>query len=175
MIKMFTTQLSGLFNRISEKQEFEIEDAARLLAQAVVGQGSIYIKTYGEMEAVTAEALHGAERLPSVKKFDESTPLTEADRVLVVTRLSTDEEAVDFAKGLADEGVPFVGISGLVSEGGEGLDVLADLHLDTKVIKGMLPGEEIGERVCMPTSMAALYIYFALGFVIREMLEEYED
>jgi Domain of unknown function (DUF2529) len=174
MIKMFTTQLSGLFKRISEKQEFEIEDAARLLAQAAVGQGSIYIKAYGEMEAVTAEALHGAERLPSVKKFDESVPLTEADRILVVTRLSTDEEAVGFAKGLADEGVPFVGISGLVGEN-EGLAEIADLHLDTKVIKGMLPGEEIGERVCMPTSMAALYIYFALGFVIREMLEEYED
>jgi hypothetical protein len=174
MIKMFTTQLSGLFKRISEKQEFEIEDAARLLAQAAVGQGSIYIKAYGEMEAVTAEALHGAERLPSVKRFDESVPLTEADRVIVVTRLSTDEEAVVFAKGLADEGVPFVVVSGLVGEN-EGLAKIADIHLDTKVIKGMLPGEEIGERVCMPTSMAALYIYFALGFVIREMLEEYED
>ncbi|MGR3766159.1 DUF2529 domain-containing protein [Rossellomorea sp. NS-SX7] len=173
MIKMFTTQLAGLFKRISEKQEFEIEDAARLLAQAAVGQGSIYIKAYGEMEAVAAEALYGAEPLPSIKKFDESVPVTEADRVLVVTRLSTDEEAIEFAKGLADEGIPFVGISGLVGEN-EGLAGLADLHLDTKVIKGMLPGEEIGERVCMPTSMAALYIYFAIGFVIREMLEEYE-
>jgi Domain of unknown function (DUF2529) len=173
MIKMFTTQLSGLFKRISEKQELKIEDAARLLAQAAVGEGSIYIKAFGEMEAVTAEALYGAEPLPSVKKFEESTLLTEADRVLVVTRLSSDEEAVEFAKGLADEGVPFVGISGLVPES-EGLADLADLHLDTKVIKGMLPGEEIGERVCMPTSMAALYIYFAIGFVIREMLEEYE-
>jgi hypothetical protein len=175
MIKMFTTQLSGLFKRISEKQEFEIEDAARLLAQAAVGQGSIYIKAFGEMEAVTAEALYGAEPLPSAKKFDESAALTEADRVLVVTRLSSDGEAVEFANKLAADGVSFVGISGVVGESDGGLDKLADLHLDTKVIKGMLPGEEIGERVCMPTSMAALYIYFALGFVIREMLEEYED
>jgi hypothetical protein len=175
MIKMFTTQLSGLFKRISEKQEFEIEDAARLLAQAAVGQGSIYIKAFGEMEAVTAEALYGAEPLPSVKKFDESAVLTEADRVLVVTRLSSDEEAVGFAERLAADGVSFVGISGVTAESDGGLDTLADFHLDTKVIKGILPGEEIGERVCMPTSMAALYIYFALGFVIREMLEEYED
>ncbi|NQD66566.1 DUF2529 domain-containing protein [Bacillus haikouensis] len=173
MIKMFTTQLSGLFKRISEKQEFEIEDAARLLAQAAVGQGSIYIKAFGEMEAVTAEALYGAEPLPSVKKYDESAALTEADRLLVVTRLSSDGDAVEFAKALAADGVSFVGISGVVGEGG--LDELADLHLDTNVIKGLLPGEEIGERVCMPASMAALYIYFALGFVIREMLEEYED
>jgi Domain of unknown function (DUF2529) len=175
MIKMFTTQLSGLFKRISEKQEFEIEDAARLLAQAAVGQGSIYIKAFGEMEAVTAEALYGAEPLPSVKKYDESAALTEADRLLIVTRLSSDGEAVEFAKALAADGVSFVGISGVVGENEGGLDGLADLHLDTKVIKGLLPGEEIGERVCMPASMAALYIYFALGFVIREMLEEYED
>ncbi|MCA1055084.1 DUF2529 domain-containing protein [Rossellomorea aquimaris] len=174
MIKMFTTQLPGLFKRISEKQEFEIEDAARLLAQAAVGEGSIYIKAYGEMEAVTAEALYGAEPLPSIKKYEESTVLTEADRVLIVTRLSSDREAVEFAEGLADEGIPFVGISGVVPDGERGLDELADLHLDTKVIKGLLPGEEIGERVCMPTSIAALYIYFAIGFVIREMLEEYE-
>ena len=34
MLKMFTTQLSGLFNRIFDKEELSIEDGARLLAQA---------------------------------------------------------------------------------------------------------------------------------------------
>jgi hypothetical protein len=174
MIKMFTTQLTGLFKRIYDKQEFEIEDGARLLAQAAIGQGNIYIAGYGEMEAVTAEALFGAEPLPSAKRYDGSTQLTEADRVLVVSRFSTDEDAVELGKKLADEGVPFVAVSGLV-EGEENLVDLADVHLDTKVIKGMLPGDEIGERVSFPSSMAALYLYFALGFVIREMLEEYEE
>ena len=174
MIKMFTTQLTGLFKRIYDKQEFEIEDAARLLAQAAIGQGNIYIQAYGEMEAVTAEAIHGAEPLPSAKRYDASVQLTEADRVLIVSRLSTDEEAVTLGEKLSREGVPFVGISGLV-DGDKSLEKHADVHLDTKVIKGMLPGDEIGERVSFPSSMAALYIYFALGFVIREMLEEYED
>ncbi|PFA68167.1 hypothetical protein CN378_08675 [Bacillus sp. AFS015802] len=174
MIKMFTTQLTGLFKRIYDKQEFEIEDGARLLAQAAIGQGNIYIKGYGEMEAVTAEALSGAEPLPSAKGYDDSIQLTEADRVLVVSRFSTDEDAVALGKKLKAEGVPFVAVSGLVE--GEGhLADLADIHLDTKLIKGMLPGDEIGERVSFPSSMAALYLYFALGFVIREMLEEYEE
>jgi hypothetical protein len=174
MIKMFTTQLTGLFKRIYDKQEFEIEDGARMLAQAAIGQGSIYIKSYGEMEAVTAEALFGAEPLPSAKRYDSSVELTEADRVLIVTRFSTDEDAVAFGKKLASEDIPFVAVSGLI-EGEETLLDTADVHLDTKVIKGMLPGDEIGERVSFPSSMAALYLYFALGFVIREMLEEYEE
>ena len=174
MIKMFTTQLTGLFKRIYDKQEFEIEDGARLLAQAAIGQGSIYIQAYGEMEAVTAEALFGAEPLPSAKRYDPSIELTEADRVLVVTRFSTDEDAVRFGKKLAADGIPFVAVSGMI-EGEDNLLDEADVHLDTKVIKGMLPGDEIGERVSFPSSMAALYLYFALGFVIREMLEEYEE
>jgi hypothetical protein len=118
--------------------------------------------------------LFGAEPLPSAKRYEDSTELTEADRVLVVSRFSTDEDAVELGKKLADEGVPFVAVSGLV-EGGENLLDLAGVHLDTKVVKGMLPGDEIGERVSFPSSMAALYLYFALGFVIREMLEEYEE
>ncbi|MBR3379532.1 MAG: DUF2529 family protein, partial [Bacillus sp. (in: Bacteria)] len=36
MLKIFTTQLSGIFSRIGEKQAEAIEDGARLLAQAVV-------------------------------------------------------------------------------------------------------------------------------------------
>ncbi|MBW3110393.1 MULTISPECIES: DUF2529 domain-containing protein [Bacillaceae] len=174
MIKMFTTQLTGLFKRIYDKQEFEIEDGARLLAQAAIGQGHIYMKGYGEMEAVTAEALYGAEPLPSAKRYDASVELTEADRVLIVSRYSTDEEALALGKKLSAEGVPFVAVSGVV-EGEESLLDFADIHLDTKLIKGMLPGDEIGERVSFPSSMAALYLYFALGFVIREMLEEYEE
>ncbi|MBN8194485.1 DUF2529 domain-containing protein [Bacillus sp. NTK074B] len=174
MIKMFTTQLTGLFKRIYDKQEFEIEDGARLLAQAAIGQGNIYIQAFGEMEAVTAEALYGAEPLPSAKRYDASVDLTEADRVLIVSRYSTDAEALALGKKLSAEGVPFVAVSGVV-EGEENVLDLADIHLDTKLIKGMLPGDEIGERVSFPSSMAALYLYFAVGFVIREMLEEFEE
>ncbi|MFL6556676.1 MAG: DUF2529 family protein, partial [Bacillus sp. (in: firmicutes)] len=33
MLKMFTTQLTGMFKRIEEKEEYSFEDGARLLAQ----------------------------------------------------------------------------------------------------------------------------------------------
>ncbi|WP_409252272.1 DUF2529 domain-containing protein [Bacillus sp. SCS-153A] len=173
MIKMFTTQLSGLFNRIADKEEFAIEDGARLLAQATVGEGNIYIKGFAEMESVTLEALYGQEPLESAKALENSEALTEADRVLLITRFSNDEEALKLAKLLADKGVAFTAISGAVADEGESLKDMADIHIDTKLIKGMLPGEELGERVGFPSSMAALYIYYLIKFSLEEMLEEH--
>ncbi|MGM0843491.1 MAG: DUF2529 domain-containing protein [Bacillota bacterium] len=173
MIKMFTTQLTGLFNRIADKEEFSIEDGARLLAQASVGEGSIYIKGFAEMEGVTLEALHGQEPLKGAKALINIDDVTEADRVLLVSRYSTDDEAVSLAKQLVDKGIPFAAVSGVVSADDDNLADLADIHIDTKLIKGMLPGEELGERVGFPSSMAALYIYFLIKFSLEEMLEEY--
>jgi hypothetical protein len=173
MIKMFTTQLSGLFNRIADKEEFSIEDGARLLAQASVGEGSIFIKGFAEMESVTLEAVHGREPLQGAKVLAAVDDVAEADRVLLISRFSNDEEAVSLAKQLVDNGIPFAAISGTVSTEGDSLAELADIHIDTKLIKGMLPGEELGERVGFPSSMAALYIYFLIKFSLEEMLEEY--
>lgn len=173
MIKMFTTQLTGLFNRIADKEELSIEDGARLLAQAAVGEGHIYIKGFAEMESVTLEALYGQEPLAGAKKLVEINDLTEADRVLMVSRFSTDAEAVELAKQLVENGVAFTAISGVISDEDDSLADMADIHIDTKLIKGMLPGEELGERVGFPSSMAALYVYFLIKFSMEEMLEEY--
>lgn len=52
MLKMFSTQLTGLFNRLQEKEDFSIEDGARLLAQAAAGEGTVYIFGIKEMQAV---------------------------------------------------------------------------------------------------------------------------
>lgn len=51
MSKIFTTQLIGRLQKISE-QELDIEDAARLLAQALVGEGSIYIFGENDLRSV---------------------------------------------------------------------------------------------------------------------------
>ena len=68
MLKMFSTQLTGLFMRIADKEEFQFEDGARLLAQAAVGHGAIYFKGFGEMRGVEFEAIEGAEPLESAKR-----------------------------------------------------------------------------------------------------------
>lgn len=101
MLKIFSTQLSGYFSRVSQKEEMNIEDSARLLAQALVGEGFIYLHGTNEMEGVVAEALFGAEPMKQAKRLYEDgkeVEVTSADRVLLISRFSTDEEVVAIAK-----------------------------------------------------------------------------
>jgi hypothetical protein len=121
-MKMFTTQLTGLFKRIEEKEEFSFEDGARLLAQ---GQ-NIYIVGFKEMKGVEFEALEGAEPLKGALTNVDAAK--RADRVLLFTRHSDDQEAVELAGILHEKGIPFVAVSTPVSEDGK-LEELADVHI----------------------------------------------
>lgn len=178
MIKMFTTQLTGVFKKIAETEEFSLEDAARLLAQGPAGDGSIYIYGAGEMEAVGLEAVSGAEPLSSGKILTEdcTDQLTSADRVLLVSRFSTDEGAVRLADRLADQGIPFVSVCSVADSAGETSSPAerADVLIDLRLTRGLLPDEE-GNRFGFPSSMAALFVYFCLRFTIDEILSEYEE
>ena len=103
MLKMFTTQLTGLFKRIEEKEEFSFEDGARLLAQAPVGDGSIYIFGTNEMKAIAHEALEGAEPFAGVRLYSDIDELTIADRVLLFTRTSSDQASIELAVQLLEK------------------------------------------------------------------------
>ncbi|WP_045515923.1 DUF2529 domain-containing protein [Neobacillus niacini] len=165
MLKMFTTQLTGLFKRIVEKEEFSFEDGARLLAQ---GQ-NIYLLGFREMKAVEFEALEGAEPLKGASsKVDAAT---NADRVLLFTRTSADQDAIELALKLQEKEIPFVAVSTSVPDGK--LAELADVHINLQLTKGLLP-DDFGNRYGYPSSMAALYVYYGLKFTIDEILEEYE-
>ncbi|RJS60746.1 DUF2529 family protein [Bacillus sp. PK3_68] len=171
MLKMFTTQLNGLFQRIADKEAEQMEDGARLLAQAVIGEGRVYIKGFEEMKAVEAEATAGAEALSCFQSFEAADNITESDRVLLVSRFSHDSEAVALAAALEERGIPFVAIAGLVPEKEHSLHEKADVFINTKVTKGLLPDEN-GGRTGFPSSLAALYIYFSLKLTIDEILQE---
>ncbi|HDR4571322.1 DUF2529 domain-containing protein [Bacillus cytotoxicus] len=174
MLKIFSTQLSGYFTRISQKEEMNIEDSARLLAQALVGDGIIYLHGKNEMEGVVAEALYGAEPLPRAKHLIEhgkQAEVTSADRVLLISRFSTDEEVVSIAKKLQEEGHSIVGISA-IQEGAESLEHFTDIHIDTRLLKGLIPNDE-GNRYGFPSLILSLFAYHGLKFTIDEMIEEY--
>ncbi|MGG1397001.1 DUF2529 domain-containing protein [Bacillus salipaludis] len=173
MLKMFTTQLTGLFKRIDEKEEFSFEDGARLLAQAPVGDGTIYLSGFREMKAVEFEALEGAEPLKSAQVLGDLTSVTDADRVLIFTRTSADEAAVTLARLLQEKGIPFVAVSSVGEEAGQ-LVELADVHIDLGLKKALLP-DEFGGRYGYPSSMAGLFVYYGLKFTIDEILGEYEE
>jgi uncharacterized phosphosugar-binding protein len=175
MLKMFSTQLTGLFKRIQDKEEFAFEDAARLIAQAAVTEGSIFLFGHLEMEAIVLEATVGAEPLRFAKKFpSELANIQESDRAIIITRYSTDVEAIECGKRLQEIGVPFVAISTKMDSETEDLFDLADVTLNLQLTKGLLP-DDTGNRYGLPTSMAALYAYYGLKFTFDEILAEYEE
>jgi hypothetical protein len=177
MLKMFTTQLTGVFKKIDEKEEFAFEDGARLLAQAPVGDGAIYIFATKEMKAVEFEALEGAEPLTGAKILTDAASvadLSDADRVLIFTRTSSDEPAVAAAHLLQEKMIPFVAVSTVMAASKEDLAELADVHIDLRLTKALLP-DDVGNRYGYPASMAALFVYHGLKFTIDEILAEYEQ
>jgi hypothetical protein len=172
MLKMFTTQLIGRFQQCQKNNEEMIEDAARLLAQAIVGEGTIYIKGFHEMEAVMLEALEGTEVLKKAKPFTDLSSLTTTDRLLLITRYSHDSEAVMLGKALLEKQIPFTAISTHVTSDEANLTDLGDVHLNLGLTKGVLPGEN-GERFCFPNALAALYLYHCLKLSLDDILVDY--
>lgn len=172
---MFTTQLIGLLKGIQEREDLSMEDAARLLSQALVGEGHVYLYGAGEMNAITSEALYGKERLPkflSLFDQDKMVDLNSTDRVLLLTRSSADKTVLAYAKEIALKQIPIVVISSIDEHDRELVD-LADVHLDLNLTTSLVP-TETGERVGYPASLAGLYVYFCLYLLINDFLEEYE-
>lgn len=174
MFKIFSTQLNGYFTKITQNEEMNIEDSARLLAQALIGDGTIYLHGTKEMEGVLCEALYGAEPMKHAKRLFEGetrADVTSADRILLISRFSTDEEIVSVAKQLQKEGHFIVGISAL-QEGEQSLEQFTDVHIDTKLLKALIPDDD-GSRYGFPSLMTALFVYHNLKFTIDEIVSEY--
>ncbi len=177
MLKIFATQLSGIFKKIEEEEEMAIEDGARAVSQALVGDGNVYIYGADEMKAIEGQALSGPERFPEARPlFDEHgtmVPLTQLDRIILASRFSDDEKIVKVAKQAAEAGAVTVGISAIRESGGPGLHQEADFHIDTNCVKPLLPQDD-GERIGLPSGIAALFAYYGLYFSVLEIMEEYE-
>ncbi|WP_445489272.1 DUF2529 domain-containing protein [Niallia sp. 03133] len=174
MLKMFSTQLTGLFKRIQDKEE-SIEDSARLLAQAIVGDGTIYLFATNEMAGVINEAMVSAEPLQNtavwnLQNLDDVKP---NDRFLLISRNSDDPDAYRLAKQLNSRHISFVSISTILSADNEGIQNIADVHIDLTLKKGLLP-DEFGNRYGYPALMAALYAYYGIKFTIDEILSEFD-
>lgn len=177
MLKIFMTQLQGYFKKIHEQEEMNLEDGARVLAQASIGDGTIYIHGFSEMDAILTEAIYGAEPFQSAKPLyidGKMAELSQVDRVLLISRFSTDEEAIKVAKNLQENGYQTVAISALIEKAeSESLVDFVDVHIDSKLTKAILPDED-GTRFGFPSIMTSLFAYYGLVFTIKEILSDYE-
>lgn len=178
MMKIFTTQLTGHLNRILDQEELNIEDSARLLAQALIGEGTLYIYGHQELHGIVFEAKNSSEPLDRTEAlFDNNgvmKKLGQEDRVLLFSYRSTDSDSISLAKTLTEMGIATVGVSAVIKGEEPGLQAITDFHIDTKLRQPLIPGDD-GERYGYPALMTSLYVYHALNFTIKEILNEYEE
>lgn len=173
-MKMLTTQIRGLLERIAEGQEESMEETARLLAQALVGEGRIVLAAFDELEAVTATALDGVEPLDGAIRYTKELELTTADRVWLLVRKADHPVALELARELADQFIPFAVMAADKVDDDNELAALAYTYISTGLKKGLIPGPT-GERIVQPHALAALFVYEAVKLSIDDMLADEDD
>lgn len=169
-MKMLTTQTGGLLSRIAKNNEEAIEDTARLLAQATVGEGNVFFACFDELQAVTTVATLSEEPFKRGMAYDPSLKIDRADRVWIFTRSATNEELLKLAFHLDEAHIPFAVVAP-ENEGETELARLATTYISTGLLKGILPGEH-GERIVQPHALAALFIYEAVKLIYDEMIAD---
>ncbi|MCP1143594.1 DUF2529 family protein [Lysinibacillus endophyticus] len=173
MSKILSTQMSGLFQRIIQSEEDAIEETARLLAQASVGQGKVYFACFDGLEAIQTNALDGIEKFANLEKWSEDTVITDVDRVCIFTPSVENSKAIELANMLYDKFIPFSVVS---SEPPSEKNLLSDLaytYVSMKIRGGILPHPtNLGERVVIPYLMAGLFVYEAIKLNYDEMLSD---
>ncbi|MFF2753397.1 DUF2529 family protein [Psychrobacillus sp. NPDC058041] len=168
-MKMLTTQLSGLLQRIATSEEENIEETSRLLAQAAARQGSIYFATFDEMESIKINAKNAVEPFPSMQEWTKNTELTSVDRVWIITRSCENKEALALAKKLSDEFIPFSVTAAEAADDENQLANLAYTYISLKLSKGLLPTED-GSRIVLPYALSAMFVYEAVKMKLDEIL-----
>lgn len=169
MSKILTTQLSGLLQRIIQNEEDCIEETARLLAQAAIGEGNVYFACFGEMQVVALNALQAVEPFSKLAPWTTDTSLTEADRVCIFTRSAYDEEALVLAQKLNTQFIPFAAIASEAASVDNPLADLAYTYVSTRIKGGLIPND-LGQRIVVPHALAGLFVYEAVKIAYDEML-----
>lgn len=173
MFKMLSTQLNGLFQKIVQNESESIEETARLLAQASVGQGKVYFACFDEMQAVEINALQSADPFKNLQKWTTETTITPVDRVCIFTRSYKNENALLLARELHEQFIPFSVVSSELPDETNLLSDLAFTYISLNIRNGMLPHPtSLGERIVFPHLLAALYIYEAIKLNYDEMIED---
>lgn len=176
MSKILTTQLTGLFQRIEKTEEEMISDTARVLAQAGIGEGTVYFASFGELEGITLNALYSADPFKKAARWTQEVQFSSADRVIIFTRSAKDEEALSLARKLNEAFIPFSAVASEVADLDNELSELAYTYVSLKIRNGLLPHpEKLGERIVFPHLIAALYVYEAIKMEYDEMVYDDED
>ncbi|EZH66215.1 hypothetical protein DH09_09775 [Bacillaceae bacterium JMAK1] len=170
MLKMYTTQLQRVFTKIQEQEE-QIDECGRLLAQALVGEGSIYVVGGTRYEALAKALVHNQDtvsRVASLNLHKESSKLNSVDRLIVITDgEETTEEIEQLQKALSSETpLVFIGPTAPSLNDVNGMEPPFHITIESR---GLIPNLD-GSRSGYPEELAIVYTYQALMFQIQELL-----
>ncbi|WP_444685208.1 DUF2529 family protein [Alkalicoccus luteus] len=168
MKKMFDTQVSGLLQKLEVLEE-SVEDAARMTAQSLIGDGHLYVASSADLGGIVSQAVHGADAVQDAERLEDDTVLTDLDTVWVFT--SSREETAAAETRAADAGAVLVVAS---PEASEEADSIRSFSLPTGVTRPLLPTES-GTRIGEPHLLVTLHLYYMLFFQLQEIIEEHED
>lgn len=168
-MKIFATQLQGIFQSIASKQEDAFEDASRLLLQAVSGPGTLYIAAAPSLKG-TAVSLCSHPDAPEGLIYTEDFPseIQEGDRLLLLA--DKDSSVLSWQEKAGQASASCVIIGPASAQENTELEAL-DVWLATFVRGGIVP-TDTGEKHGDPTSLAALFTGQLLFLYMQEMLEE---
>ncbi|RSL28910.1 DUF2529 family protein [Salibacterium salarium] len=169
-MKVFATQLQGVFNKVLEEEE-AVEDGSRLLAQGPGGTGTLWISGTASMEgnAITLASHPDAPAGTKVLQNIGPTFPDSNDRVLVLAEKG--ESLTTIVTDLKQKEVPVVVIAPYAEEDGEVELEPTDVWLHTHVRGGIVPDED-GNRMGSPSALCTLFAGQLLFLNMREMLEE---
>ncbi|WP_124068836.1 DUF2529 family protein [Filibacter tadaridae] len=168
---MLTTQIGGLLQRIVANEDSMIEETARLLAQATIGEGRVIFAGFNGLDAVTENALQGAEQFCGAVRYRVGMEISSADRVWILTRFATDSDALELAHVLASRFIPFATLAADKPGEDNELATLSYTYISTGLMKGLLPDED-GGRIVQPHALAALFVYEALKMEYDDMVKD---
>jgi hypothetical protein len=171
MSKIFTTQLNGVFQKIGNDEE-SLEDCARFLAQAIAGEGNIYVHGTKEMAGILAEVTEGLESNSAILPLyvnETMQDVSPVDRVLLFTRTTNDEDGLKLVKTLQQMEIEVACVTS--GNADEGLFEMADVSINHFITRKLVPTEE-GDRTGFPSLMSGLFIYHCLALNIKEILED---
>lgn len=170
-MKMLTTQVGGLLQRIGTNNEEAIEETARLLAQATIGEGKVIFAGFDELDTICTVAQNNVEPFRGAIRHEKGMDIGTADRVWILTKSATDSRALELARTLSDQFIPFAAVATENIEDNELYD-LASTYISTGLKRGLLPGDH-GERIVQPHALANLFIYEAVKMAYDEMLADH--
>lgn len=173
-MKMYITQLRGVFERISQENEEGLEEAGRRLAQTLTMNGHVYVWGLGQGRLAVNEATESTNKLPGVKiLFDQNgqkNKLTDHDSVLLFVAEGQENPAVKLIDSLKDSGAQFIGVIPSNVEG-DLLNPSFDHHLFFPSAGPLIPLDDDLKRG-NPESLAILFLYHLIYFSLIEILNE---